>query len=306
VGVSGEWRKSCVCRRGVLFAVWPGQENSGFNFPVGILPSGRYTLVFYAHDPRTNTFQPAATLDLTVRVGRAAIVVDTPRPEITAISPFVIGGWAVDPAAAAGGGPGIDVVHIWAYPASGGSPIFVAQASTGGPRPDVASLMGAPFSRAGFTTTGSLPSGSYTLALWGRSTGTGTFDAVQTVPITVVQPQPLMYLDTPRTCPCTATWPLSIQGWALDLAATSGTGVTQMQVWATPVAGGEPFYVAELTPMARPDVAQAFGPQFQQSGFGGTAVRLTEGTYDITVYGYSTVRPFTSIDSRTIRVTIHY
>ena len=79
-----------------------------------------------------------------------------------------------------------------------------------------------------------------------------------------------------------------------------------MQVWATPVAGGEPFYVAELTPMARPDVAQAFGPQFQQSGFGGTAVRLTEGTYDITVYGYSTVRPFTSIDSRTIRVTIHY
>jgi YVTN family beta-propeller protein len=280
-------------------------QNSGFNIPVANLPSGRHTLVFYAHDPRTNTFQPAATLDLTVRVGRAAIAVDTPRPEITAISPFVIGGWAVDPAAAAGGGPGIDVVHIWAYPASGGSPIFVAQASTGGPRPDVASLMGSPFSRAGFTTTGSLPSGSYTLALWGRSTGTGTFDAVQTVPITVVQPQPLMYLDTPQACPCTAGRGLFIQGWALDLAATSGTGVTQMQVWATPVAGGAPFPVAELTSMPRPDVAQAFGPQFQQAGFSGIAF-LAAGTYDITVYGYSTVRPFTSIDSRTIRVTFQY
>ena len=40
-------------------------------------------------------------------------------------------------------GPGIDTVHVWAFPANGASPMFLGAAEYGRPRPDVAILLGA-------------------------------------------------------------------------------------------------------------------------------------------------------------------
>lgn len=58
---------------------------------------------------------------------------------------------------------------------------------------------------------------------------------------------------------------VTIGGWALNEAAgANATGVTAIHVWAYPVSGGTPTFAGAATPtIERPDVAAAFGGQFQ-------------------------------------------
>ena len=95
---------------------------------------------------------------------------------------FVVAGWAVD----AGGttGPGVDAVHVWAYPSTGATAVFVGQATYGGARPDVAAFLGSSFANCGYGLTASLPAGDYTLVVFARSVATKQFSS-QTVRITV-------------------------------------------------------------------------------------------------------------------------
>ena len=94
-----------------------------------------------------------------------------------------IRGWAIDRGAASG--TGIDAFHIWAFPTDGSAARFVG---VGAPttRPDLVAIVGPQFAESGFLLTGaSLPAGTYTLAVFARSTVTNSFSVLRLVVITV-------------------------------------------------------------------------------------------------------------------------
>jgi YVTN family beta-propeller protein len=168
----------------------------GFNLTVRSLPTGSYTLVVFAHSEISNTFVAAQAVDVNVARAPAPMVIDSPAasppspgpsgsidPGTRVSNPFDVVGWALDTAAASG--PGVDAVHVWAYPAAGGAPRFVGAAAQTA-RPDVAAIYGNQFLDSGFLLRGAtLPAGTYDLVVFARSTVTGGFDTVRVVRITV-------------------------------------------------------------------------------------------------------------------------
>ena len=76
-------------------------------------------------------------------------------------------------------------MHVWAYPVAGGPPIFVGATTTFIARPDVAAQMGGEFLASGFDLSGSLPPGTYNLAVVVRNAVTHVFDNYRVVRITV-------------------------------------------------------------------------------------------------------------------------
>jgi hypothetical protein len=76
-----------------------------------------------------------------------------------------------------------------------------------------------------------------------------------------------------------------VGGWALDQAASVGTGIDAVDVWVMPVSGPPIYLGAPALGVSRPDVAAVFGAQFVTSGFNGIAsTNLTPGTYTLLVY----------------------
>jgi YVTN family beta-propeller protein len=288
----------------------PKYESSGFSIAVGNLPSGGYTLVFYAHSSRSHTFSNVQAVNVTVRRAPAQVVIDAPAAG-TVKTPFTIAGWAVDPVLITRG-PGVDVVHIWAYPASGAPPVFLGQATYGKTRFDVAAYLGSETISSGYELTASLPPGSYTLAVFARSIETAAFTS-QTVNITVVS-KPLMVIDTPGSAPVSApaggtdpgtrlNSPFTVVGWALDLGASTRTGVDTVHLWAYPVSGAPPVFVGEASRTTRTDVGAVFGAQFNGAGFALTIATLPAGSYDLVVFAHSTVtRTFNNVT--VVRITV--
>jgi hypothetical protein len=83
----------------------------------------------------------------------------------------------------------------------------------------------------------------------------------------------------------------TIAGWAADLAAGRGTGVSVVHVYALPNPGsGTPAFNlgAATDGSSRPDVGAYFGSQFEHSGYALTTT-LSPGVYMLTAYAYSTV-----------------
>ena len=76
------------------------------------------------------------------------VVIDVPRSQQDVAQPFVLAGWAADLDAASG--TGIATLHVWAYPLTGGPPVFLGATAYGGARPDVAALQGQQFEASGF------------------------------------------------------------------------------------------------------------------------------------------------------------
>jgi hypothetical protein len=117
-------------------------------------------------------------------------VTPTPRlsidlPQVGDVtSPFRIRGWAAEETAIVESG--VDAIHAWAYPVSGGAPIFAGAATSRVARPDVANLLGGQFLMSGFDfPSTALPLGSYYLAIHMRNAQTGLYDAGRLVVITV-------------------------------------------------------------------------------------------------------------------------
>jgi hypothetical protein len=83
---------------------------------------------------------------------------------------------------------------------------------------------------------------------------------------------------------------LRVEGWALDPQAWHGAGVGAVHVWVTPVGreglgAGAVFLGAADLGGARPDVATAFGAQFDRAGFTlESSVDLPPGDYEVTAY----------------------
>ena len=218
------------------------------------------------------------------------LFLDTPSNGSTVQPQFAIAGWSVDLGASSG--TGIMAVHAWAFPASGGAPIFVGAANLGASRLDVAGYYNrSQFATSGFNLRGSLPPGTYDIRVSGLSSVAGAFNVAAMTRVTVAAPpsKPRMFVDLPAFNQ-TVTRTFLVAGWAVDLAASSGTGVDGIHVWAYPAAGGSPIFVGAGTlGVPRSDVAAVFGSgQFGTAGYfvWGT---LPPGEYNLIVYAHSTV-----------------
>lgn len=202
---------------------------------------------------------------------------------------FAVAGWALDRGATSG--TGVDQVHVWAFNSTNGAASFVGAANLGVSRPDIGAWLGAQFSSAGFGMTGTLPPGTYDINAYARSTVTGLFMAAQARRITVVAPvsQPMMFADYPAQNQTVAQF-FTVAGWAVDLASSSGPGVSGIHVWAFPVSGGAATFVgATTTGHQRPDVAAYFGSaRFGPSGYI-LQGNLPPGQYNLVVFAWSDV-----------------
>jgi hypothetical protein len=112
------------------------------------------------------------------------VAIDVPRAQQDVPQPFLLAGWSADLDAAAG--TGIDTLHVWAYPATGGAPVFVGTPALGGVRPDVAAVHGEQFRESGFALSlqGLVP-GTYDLAVFPWSNVTGAFAPPNVVHVAV-------------------------------------------------------------------------------------------------------------------------
>jgi hypothetical protein len=100
---------------------------------------------------------------------------------------------------------------------------------------------------------------------------------------------PQVIVDAP-VAGATVSGPFLLGGWAADLDAASGTGISTVHVWAYPVAGGDPSFLGVADSGVRPDVAAIYGDQFRESGYGLIVNDLPPGTYDLAVFGWSNAK----------------
>jgi len=227
---------------------------------------------------------------------RPIVVIGTPLYGSTVTMPFLVSGWSVNLGETSG--TGVDAIHLYAYPASGGAPTFLGVASYGAARPDVGNMFGTPFTNSGFNLPGArgLAPGKYTLAAIAHDTLTGTFDAVTTAEFTVPPPvsAPLIAIGAPAAG-ATVLGGLEIDGWALDTGAFTGTGIDAVHIYVNRAGSGAvAFLGAAEYGRSRPDVGAIFGSTFTPSGFHlvvapESVQSLTPGAYTLLVYARSTL-----------------
>jgi hypothetical protein len=143
--------------------------------------------VAYAHSTVSGTFNQHAAVDITIAANEVStpwMAIDGALDGTTRAQPFLVAGWAVDAGAATG--PGVDAVHVWAFPAAGGSGTFVGVASYGAPRSDIAAVFGNTFLNAAYSVSvTTLPPGTHKIVVYMRSTVTGSFSKSHVVTVTV-------------------------------------------------------------------------------------------------------------------------
>jgi hypothetical protein len=114
---------------------------------------------------------------------------------------------------------------------------------------------------------------------------------------------PQVVIDTPRQQQDVGQ-PFVLGGWAADLDASQGTGISTLHAWAYPLAGGPPVFLgATASGGVRRDVAASHGTQFEASGFGIQVQGLSPGHYDLAIFAWSTERA-RFVTSRGVRVTV--
>jgi hypothetical protein len=102
-------------------------------------------------------------------------------------------------------------------------------------------------------------------------------------------------IDGPTANQTITTQPFTAGGWAVDLNATSGSGVDAIHVYTFNIVNGQPdpasakFVTSGTGGGARPDVGAVFGSQFTNSGFSFSLSGLAPGTYDLGLYFHSSV-----------------
>ena len=251
-----------------------------------------------------STFATGFNVTITVGSLSPQMALEAPTAGSTKPQPFTVAGWAIDPAAPSG--TGVDTVHVWAFPTAGGSGIFAGAATYGTPRSDVSAAYGSRFLNSGYSlVVRGLPPGSYTLQAHAHSTATGTFNQNRSAANVNVQAQPLVALDNPGNS-TQVTPPFNVGGWAIDLAAGTGTGVDTVHVYAfpNPGSGTPPVFLGAATyGTTRSDVGSAYGAQFAPSGYGLVVPSLPPGLYQISVYAHSTMtNAFSAVSS--VQVTV--
>jgi hypothetical protein len=155
---------------------------------LGMVPPGAYTLAVYAHSTVNDSWGTPKLLNVTVQAPPSdpRMWVDAPAQNQDVSGNITVAGWALDRASS--GGPGVDAVHVWAYPDGGGAPVQFGPIAAfyGDGRPDVAAVFGSDrFTYSGFHLSATLPRGGYTLVFYAHSAVTSTFNNAMTVHVTV-------------------------------------------------------------------------------------------------------------------------
>ena len=158
-----------------------------FTWAPGVGFVGAYDLVFVRWDGTAAVARHEVRIILAPKGSHLVgpqVVIDAPRSQQDVGQPFHLGGWAVDLNAAHG--TGIATLHAWAYPLTGGPPVFLGATSYGGARPDVAATHGDQFAESSFgLTVQGLTPGNYDLAVFAWSTELANFVPARTVRVTV-------------------------------------------------------------------------------------------------------------------------
>jgi hypothetical protein len=212
--------------------------------------------------------------------------IDTPLNASRVRQPFTLSGWALDATAAT---PGIGTLHVWAFSMAGAAPHFLGVANYGVSRPDVAALYGPQFDASGFNLSAKgLASGDWLIAVYGWVNASANFTVVNTVLVTV-EAAGLLVVDTPTPSADVGS-PFFMGGWAVDLGASSGTGVDTIHVWAFSADGSAPpRFVGVPQFVERPDVAWYIGEQFRYAGYNLIVSGLGPGAWDVYVFAHSSV-----------------
>jgi glucose/arabinose dehydrogenase len=155
---------------------------TGWGLTVKGLAPGNWWIVAYGWVTAMQSFGVAGVVYVTVAPA-GLVTIDAPANYSTVDSPFIIGGWAIDPAAVSG--TGVNTIHIWAFPADGSVPPVFLGVPGYGDRPDVAAAFGPQFLRSGYGLVGKLPPGQWYVVVYAQSSVSGAFDAVGLVLITV-------------------------------------------------------------------------------------------------------------------------
>lgn len=147
---------------------------------------GTYDFVFVGCDG----LQPVGRREVRILVGpRGAytgtrVSIDSPRQHQDLGQSFAIAGCAAE--LDSHEGPGIGTIHVWAYPRTGGPPVFVGVAAQGYLRPDVAAVYGDDLLHSGYALTAKgLQPGIYDLAVFAWSTAKNAFAPAATVLVAI-------------------------------------------------------------------------------------------------------------------------
>ena len=162
-------------------------ETGVFTWAPGVGYVGAYDFVFVRREGNEPAVRREVRIILQPKASGAVgpqVVIDTPRTQQDVGQPFVLAGWAADLDAAQG--TGIATLHAWAYPLTGGPPVFLGATAYGGARPDVAAVHGDQFEASGFGLyVQGLTPGNYDLAVFAWSTERADFVPARMVRVTV-------------------------------------------------------------------------------------------------------------------------
>jgi hypothetical protein len=284
--------------------------NSGYTLSVSNVAGGQYQVTAFGRSTVTNTFSVTASAIVNVSgpVSRPAVALDGPLTNSTVGATVNFVGWAIDLGASAG--TGVDAVHVYAYPQAGGAAMFLGVATYGQPRPDVGAAFGSPYANSGFRLTAPVsPPGVYRIVAFAHSTVANAFNAAATADNVTVQStntNATVFVDSPVQNSVRSR-PFTLSGWAVDAGASSGTGIDAVHVWAFPTSGAAATLVGVANyGLSRPDIGALYNnSRFTPSGFTFqvTTSNLPAGTYDLVVFGHSTVTNGFTV-ARVVRVTV--
>jgi photosystem II stability/assembly factor-like uncharacterized protein len=155
-------------------------ETGEFTWQPGVAFVGAYDFVF----ARVSGGGAVTRRDVRVVLNAKGSNRVGPQTVIDVADGRIVAGWAADLDSQVDSG--VDAIHVWAYPADGGDPVFVGAVNNGGARPDVAAIYGQRFLRSGYglRVTGLAP-GAYDLAVFAYSTVQRRFVPAKTARISV-------------------------------------------------------------------------------------------------------------------------
>jgi hypothetical protein len=159
-------------------------ETGVFTWAPGVGFIGAYDLVFVGGASSQPTSRREVRIVLRAKGAGAQVVIDMPTTGQSVDGMFTVAGWAADLRSV--DGPGIDTLHVWAYPVSGGAAVFLGVTAVGGARPDVAAAYGEEFRDAGYgLVVSDLEPGAYDVAVFGWSRRDNGFLPASVARITV-------------------------------------------------------------------------------------------------------------------------
>jgi glucose/arabinose dehydrogenase len=172
-----------ISRPDVAAAFGPQFGSSGYGLTVRGLAPGYWTIGVYGWVDALQGFHAAGSVPVVVRPS-GMLAIDLPVSQSNVTTPFILGGWAIDPAAVSG--TGISTIHVWGFPAEGtGPPVFLGVPPFVA-RPDVAAAFGDQYYNGGYHMgIASLPAGAWDLLVFAMSSVSNAFDTVNSVRVIV-------------------------------------------------------------------------------------------------------------------------